>query len=174
MKTEKQITPLMQQYQDIKDKYPSMLVFFQVGDFYELFFEDAKRASVYLGITLTKRGTHKGEPIPLCGVPVHTVDHYVQKLIKGGFCVVICDQLETATPGKMVKRGVTQILTPGTLTDSKMLDEKSASYLCSLVASADKWALVFAEMLTLNCYATTIPAGSLTVLTTELSRFFPD
>lgn len=174
MKTEKQITPLMQQFQDIKDKYPNMLVFFQVGDFYELFFEDAKKASAYLGITLTKRGTHKGEPIPLCGVPVHTVDHYIQKLIKGGFCVVICDQLETATPGKMVKRGVTQILTPGTLTDSKMLDEKSASYLCSLVASADKWALVFAEMLTLNCYATTIPAGSLALLATELSRFFPD
>ncbi len=174
MKIEKPITPLMQQYQDIKEQYPLMLLLFQVGDFYELFFEDAQKASAYLGIALTKRGTHKGEPIPLCGVPVHAIDHYIQKLIKGGFCVVICDQLEPATPGKMVRRGVTQVLTPGTLTDAKMLDDKSASYLCSLVPYADKWGLVFAEMLTLNWYATTIPAGALTLLETELFRFFPD
>src|SRR5262245_61273293 len=124
-------TPLMQQYFAIKQEYATALVLFQVGDFYELFFEDAKAASAFLGIALTKRGTNNGEPIPLCGVPVHALDHYLAKLVRGGFNVVICDQLQEAVPGKMVERGVTRVLTPGTLTDSKLLDEKSASYLFS-------------------------------------------
>ncbi len=173
-KIAKEPTPLMQQYQEVKLKYPDMLIFFQVGDFYELFFEDAQKAAAFLGITLTKRGNHNGEPIPLCGVPVHTVDHYLQKLVKGGFCVVVVDQLESATPGKMVKRGVTQVLTPGTLTNATMLDAKSASYLCSCVVFDNEWALVFAEMLTLQWYVTSIPAGAIAVLETELARFFPD
>src|SRR5581483_8031885 len=124
-------TPLMQQYFTIKNQHPDSLLLFQVGDFYELFFEDAKTAAAALGIALTARGKNKGEPIPLCGVPVHAMDYYLIKLVKAGFKVAICEQLEPPVPGKVVERGVTQVLTPGTLTDTKLLDEKTASYLFS-------------------------------------------
>lgn len=124
-------TPLMEQYFEIKAAYPTMLLLFQVGDFYELFFDDAKKAAAFLGIALTARGKSEGEPIPLCGVPVHTKNHYIAKLVKGGFNVALCDQLELPRPGTVVKRGVTQVLTPGTLTDSHLLNDKSASYLFS-------------------------------------------
>ncbi len=164
----------MQQYQSIKDQYPNALVFFQVGDFFELFFEDAKTAAAFLGITLTKRGKEGGEDIPLCGVPVHALDHYLTKLVKGGFCVVICEQLEPPKPGVVVKRGITRVLTPGTLTDSKLLDDKSASYLLSFVSVHNRWALVFAELLTAQLYATTFDAGAAKTLEAELGRFFPD
>lgn len=167
-------TPLMVQYHAIKHEYPAALVFFQVGDFYELFHDDAKIAAQFLGITLTKRGKDQGNDIPLCGVPVHTVKHYLGKLVKGGFSVVICDQLEAPTPGSLVKRGVTQVLTPGTLTDAALMDEKSASYIFTFVPEKDRWALVFAELLTAQLYATSCNAGDYKVLETELARFFPD
>lgn len=168
------LTPLMRQYYAIKQQYPHALLLFQVGDFYELFFDDAKNASAYLGIALTKRGKVNGDPIPLCGVPVHALDHYLAKLIKGGFKVALCDQLEEAKPGKMVERGVTHVFTPGTLTDSKLLDEKSASYLLSFYASESEQGLIFAELLTAQLYATAIPAHLQKALEAELIRFFPD
>lgn len=171
---QKKITPLMQQFFDIKAAYSDTLLFFQVGDFYELFFEDAKTAAAFLGIALTSRGTHNGEPIPLCGVPVHAKDHYLHKLIKGGFKVAVCDQLEEAKPGKLVKRDVAQVMTPGTLTDSQLLDEKSASYLFAFYPGEKEWALVFGELLTAQMWVTVIPAGSDRILESELSRFFPD
>ena len=167
-------TPLMKQYFSIKQEYPDGLLFFQVGDFYELFFDDAKQASVFLGIALTKRGQHNGEPIPLCGVPVHALDHYLTKLIRGGFRVILCDQLEEATPGKVVTRGVTKVLTPGTLTDSKLLQDKSASYLFSFFPQEDRWGLLFGEILTAQLFATVLPAQSEKVLESELMRFIPD
>jgi DNA mismatch repair protein MutS len=170
----KKPTPLMQQYHVIKADYPDALVFFQVGDFFELFFDDAKNAAAFLGIALTKRGKEKGQDIPLCGVPVHALDHYLTKLVKCGFCVVICEQLEPPRPGTIVKRGVTQVLTPGTLTDTKLLDDKSASYVLSFVSVQNKWALLFGELLTAQLYATTFDAGSSKVLEAELARFFPD
>ena len=167
-------TPLMQQYHDIKIDYRDTLLFFQVGDFYELFFEDAKQAAAFLGIALTARGKNKGEPIPLCGVPIHAIDHYLAKLIKGGFKVALCDQLEDPKPGTIVKRGIRQVLTPGTLTDSKLLDERSASYLFSFYPAGDSWGLVFSELLTTQIFITTVPAGSEKLLESELIRFFPD
>lgn len=170
----KETTPLMQQYEDIKHAYPDALVLFQVGDFYELFYDDAKTAASFLGIALTARGKNKDEPIPLCGVPVHTRDHYIAKLVKGGFKVAICDQLEEPKPGTVVKRGVTQLLTPGTITDSKLLDDKSASYLFSFVPLEDGWGLVFGELLTAQLFATTLSADAHKQLEAELSRFFPD
>jgi DNA mismatch repair protein MutS len=149
------LTPLMRQYYAIKNNYPEVLLLFQVGDFYELFADDAKTAAAFLGIALTQRGfTASGEPIPLCGVPVHVLDHYVTKLVRGGFKVAICDQLETAKPGRIVERGISQVLTPGTLTDLKLLDEKTASYLCSFFPIQDEWALVFAELLTGQLFVT--------------------
>jgi DNA mismatch repair protein MutS len=166
-------TPLIDQYFTIKKDYAETLLLFQVGDFYELFFEDAQKAAAFLGIALTKRGMHDGVPIPLCGVPVHALDHYLHKLVKGGFCVAICDQLEVPQPGKVVKRGVTQVLTPGTLTDSKLLDPQSASYVFAFAECEGSWALLFTELLTAQLYATVIPAGSYQTLQAELNRFFP-
>ncbi|MBD3232042.1 DNA mismatch repair protein MutS [Candidatus Dependentiae bacterium] len=168
------ITPLMKQYFDIRAQYPDTILLFQVGDFYELFFDDAKRVSSFLAIALTKRGKNNGQDIPLCGIPVHALNHYLLKLIKGGFKVAICDQLEKPQPGVVVKRGVTQVFTPGTLTDSLMLDEKSASYLFSFFPTKNNWGLVFTELLTAQLFATQIPIGSYRILESELIRFFPD
>lgn len=167
-------TPLMQQYFSIKNQHPETLLLFQVGDFYELFFEDAKTAASALGIALTARGKNKGEPIPLCGVPVHALDYYLVKLVKLGFKVAICEQLEPPVPGKVVERGVTQVLTPGTLTDTKLLDEKSASYLFSFFPTTHSWGLLFGELLTAQLYATVLPTAADRTLESELIRFFPD
>lgn len=164
----------MQQYHAIKQQHPDVLLLFQVGDFYELFFEDAKIAASILGIALTKRGYHNSEPIPLCGIPVHALDAYIGKLIKAGHKVALCDQLQQAVPGKLVERGITQILTPGTLTDLKLLDEKSASYLAAFFPMQESWGLLFAELLTGQLYATVLPASSERQLEAELLRFFPD
>jgi len=171
---EKKLTPLMVQYFAIREKHSDALILFQVGDFYELFFDDAKRASAFLGIALTKRGKINGDPIPLCGVPRHALDHYLSKLVRGGFKVAICDQLEEPKPGKVVDRGVTQVLTPGTLTDSKLLDEKSASYLFSFFPEKDTWGLLFGELLTAQLFATVLPAKNEKILESEIVRFFPD
>lgn len=167
-------TPLMQQYYDIKCEYSDTLLFFQVGDFYELFFDDAKQASAFLSITLTKRGKNNGEPIPLCGVPVHAIDHYLIKLIRGGFKVAVVDQLTEARPGTVVERGVTRVLTPGTLTDSNLLDDKSASYLFSFFPVKDQCGLLFGELLTAQLFATILPSNNDKKLASELVRFFPD
>ncbi len=168
------VTPLMQQFFDIKKNYQDTLLFFQVGDFYELFFDDAKIASSFLAIALTKRGKNKGKDIPLCGIPIHALNHYLKKLISGGFKVAICDQLTKPEPGKVVERGVTQVFTPGTLTDSTMLDDKSASYLLSFYPGKDSWGLIFSELLTAQLFATKIPAGDVKLIESELIRFFPD
>ena len=125
-------TPLMRQYISIKEQFSDALVLFQVGDFYELFFDDAKIAATVLNIALTQRGNHQGEPIPLAGIPVHALNAYLSKLIRSGRHVVIVDQLGEPVSGKVVERGITRILTPGTLTDANLLDAKSASYLFSL------------------------------------------
>jgi len=164
----------MQQYFAIKAEYPNMLLLFQVGDFYELFFDDAKIASSFLAITLTKRGKSKGEDIPLCGVPLHALNHYLVKLIKGGFSVALCDQLTKPQPGTVVERGVTRVYTPGTLTDTLLLDEKSASYLLSFYPGEKTLGLVFTELLTAQLFATTIPIDDQKIIEAELARFMPD
>jgi DNA mismatch repair protein MutS len=170
----KKLTPLMKQYFDIREKYPDSILLFQVGDFYELFFEDAKKASEFLAITLTKRGKHKGDDIPLCGVPVHAINHYIVKLVKGGFKVALCEQVTKPQPGKVVERAVTKVFTPGTLTDEQMLDNRSASYLLSVFPDKEKWGLIFAEILTAQMLATSIEPESYRMLESELIRFSPD
>lgn len=172
--TTEKVTPLMQQYFDIKAQHPDTLLFFQVGDFFELFFDDAKRAAAYLAIALTKRGKNKGEDIPLCGIPVHALNHYLTKLIKGGFRVALCEQLSKPIPGTVVERGVTRVFTPATLTDPSMLDEKSASYLLSFFPGPQSWGLLFGELLTAQLFATTVPIDATRMVETELIRFFPD
>lgn len=120
-----QHTPMMQQYLSIKAQYPNELLLYRMGDFYELFYHDAIKAAKILDITLTSRGQSAGEPIPMAGVPFHAVDNYIAKLIKMGEAVVICEQIGDPTTSKgPVERKVTRIITPGTLTDEALLDEK--------------------------------------------------
>jgi DNA mismatch repair protein MutS len=168
------LTPLMQQYFDLRAQYQDAILLFQVGDFYELFFDDAQKVSSFLSIALTKRGTFQGQPIPLCGFPVHVLDHYVTKLIKGGFKVALCQQLEQAVAGKMVARGVTQVFTPGTLTSETLLDAKAASYLFAFFPMKDGWGLLFSELLSSQLHATVLPIDGQRSLETELYRFLPD
>ncbi len=168
------LTPLMQQYAAMKQEHPDSLLLFQVGDFYELFFDDAKKVSGFLGIALTKRGKIQDKPIPLCGFPIHAVDHHVPKLVKGGFKVAICDQLEPAVTGRMVARGVTNVLTPGTLITDNLLDAKSNSYLFSFFPTKSGYGLLFSELLTSQLHATVLPYGASRQLETELYRFLPD
>ena len=122
------ITPLMQQYFKVKSEYPDTLVLFRMGDFYEMFFDDAKKAAAILDITLTKRGTCNGEPIPMAGVPFHAVDNYLARLIDKGESAVICEQIgdPKATKG-IVERKVTRIITPGTVTDELLLKDRMIS-----------------------------------------------
>ncbi len=111
-------TPLMRQYQSIKKRYPHALLLFRLGDFYELFYEDAMVASAELQITLTSRNRERGEPIPMCGVPFHAAETYIARLLRAGYKIAVCDQMEQPGPGKhLVRREVVRVITPGTATD---------------------------------------------------------
>ena len=131
-------TPMMEQYIEIKANNPGSLLFYRMGDFYELFFEDAIDASRALGITLTKRGQHMGQDIPMCGVPVHAADDYLQKLISLGFRVAVCEQVEDPSEAKkrggksVVRRDVVRLVTPGTITEEKLLSPSESNYLMAL------------------------------------------
>ena len=131
-------TPMMEQYIEIKANNPDSLLFYRMGDFYELFFQDAVEASRALGITLTKRGQHLGQDIPMCGVPVHAADDYLQKLIVRGFRVAVCEQVEDPAEAKkrgsksVVKRDVVRLVTPGTITEDKLLSPSETNYLMTL------------------------------------------
>ncbi len=132
------VTPMMAQFIEIKNANPDSLLFYRMGDFYELFFEDAEIASRTLGITLTKRGKHLGEDIPMCGVPVHAADDYLQKLIAFGHRVAVCEQTEDPAEAKkrgsksVVRRDVIRLVTPGTLTEERLLDSAANNYLASM------------------------------------------
>ena len=126
-------TPMMQQYLRIKADYPGMLLFYRMGDFYELFFDDADKASRLLGITLTRRGVSAGEPIPMAGVPVHAVEQYLARLIRIGESVAVCEQVgDPALAKGPVERKVVRIVTPGTLTDAQLLPEREDRVLLAL------------------------------------------
>ena len=131
-------TPMMEQYIEIKAANPDSLLFYRMGDFYELFFEDAVDASRALGITLTKRGQHLGQDIPMCGVPVHAADDYLQKLISLGFRVAVCEQVEDPAEAKkrgaksVVRRDVVRLVTPGTITEDKLLSPSESNHLMAV------------------------------------------
>jgi DNA mismatch repair protein MutS len=130
-------TPLMQQYHAVKKQHPAALVLFRLGDFYELFYEDAVLASGVLQITLTARNKEKGEPVPMCGVPYHAAENYIAKLIRAGHKVAICEQMEEPGPGKkIVRREVIRVLTPGTATGSSLVDAKENNFLAAVAYSA--------------------------------------
>ena len=126
-------TPLMKQYKEIKSKYEDCILFFRLGDFYEMFFEDAVKASKELGLTLTSRNKEKGENVPLAGIPYHTANPYISKLVTKGYKVAICEQVEDPKSVKgIVKREVVKIVTPGTVIDVETLDDKSNNYLTAI------------------------------------------
>src|ERR1700712_5131550 len=130
--------PVMEQYIEIKAANPDCLLFYRMGDFYELFFEDAETASRALGIVLTKRGKHLGRDIPMCGVPVHRADDYLHRLIALGHRVAVCEQLEDPAEARkrggksVVRRDVVRLVTPGTLTEDTLLDARRNNYLCAI------------------------------------------
>ena len=131
-------SPVMVQYHEIKEAHPGCLLFFRMGDFYELFFDDAVAAAQALDIALTKRGRHEGADIPMCGVPVHTAEAYLARLIRAGFKVAICDQIEDPAEARRrgvkgpVRRAVIRVVTAGTLTEEGLLDARRHNYLAGI------------------------------------------
>jgi len=150
-------TPLMQQYHTIKTRYPHALLLFRLGDFYELFYEDALLASRELQITLTSRNREKGQPIPMCGVPYHAAETYIARLIRAGFKIAICDQMEQPGPGKkLVRREVVRVITPGTATDIAVLDARENNFLAAVAqhSSGAPIGLAFVDLSTGEFQAT--------------------
>ena len=148
-------TPMMAQYLALRDQYPGCLLFYRMGDFYELFFEDAEKAAEVLDITLTKRGKNKGEDIPMAGVPHHSHEAYLARLIRAGFKVAICEQTETPEQAKkrgghkaLVARDVVRIVTQGTLTEDTLLDAKANNYLAALSDVGGEYGLAWADVST--------------------------
>ncbi|MGB4043568.1 MAG: DNA mismatch repair protein MutS, partial [Thermacetogeniaceae bacterium] len=142
-------TPLMKQYQSIKKQYPDCLLFFRLGDFYELFGEDAVKAAKELDIVLTSRGLGKNAKVPMCGVPYHAAENYLNRLLEKGYKVAICEQLEEAKPGKgIVKRDVVRVATPGTVLNPEYLDQSSNNYIISLYQKKDKIGCAWSDIST--------------------------
>ncbi len=138
---------MMQQYLRIKAEYPHMLLFYRMGDFYELFYEDAERAAGLLDITLTSRGKSAGEPIPMAGVPVHAVENYLGRLLRQGESVAICEQIGDPAKSKgPVERKVVRIVTPGTVTDEALLEERRDNLLAALFSEAEGWGLATLDL----------------------------
>ncbi len=166
-----QHTPMMRQYLALKAQHPDMLLFYRMGDFYELFFDDAEKASRLLGITLTRRGTSNGEPIKMAGVPYHAAEQYLAKLAKLGEAVAICEQVgDPATSKGPVAREVARILTPGTLTDAALLDETRDQPLLSLYASEGVVGLARLNLASGDFVLSEIAIGQ---LSQELERIHP-
>lgn len=165
-------TPMMQQYLKIKTDYPNMLVFYRMGDFYELFFDDAKRAAKLLDITLTQRGSSAGKPIPMAGVPFHAAENYLARLIKAGESVAICEQVgDPATSKGPVERKVMRILTPGTVSDEALLDEKSENILACVSQHKTLLGIAYLDMSSGRFHV--LEVNSLESLTSELARLKP-
>lgn len=176
--SDSKVTPAMKQYLTLKAQYPECLLFYRMGDFYELFFEDALEASQILDIALTKRGKHEGEEVPMCGVPAHAYETYLEKLIASGRKVAICEQLETPEEAKkrggykaVVARDVVRIVTPGTITEERLLGARHSNYLACLNAAKEgEYTLAWLELSTGECGVETT---SETALPNVLARLQP-
>ncbi|MDH3451589.1 MAG: DNA mismatch repair protein MutS, partial [Gammaproteobacteria bacterium] len=165
-------TPMMRQYLAIKAEYPEMLVFYRMGDFYELFFDDAKRAASLLDITLTSRGKSGGNPIPMAGVPYHAVEGYLAKLVRKGESCAICEQIgDPATSKGPVERKVTRIVTPGTLTDEALLAESRDNLVASVFAERDSIGIAWLDLAGGRFLLTEVP--DLEALLGEIERLRP-
>ena len=146
---------MMKQYFQVKEQYPDTILMFRLGDFYEMFFDDAKTASAELELVLTGRDCGQEERAPMCGVPFHSADSYIARLVAKGYKVAICEQLEDPALAKgIVKRDVTRVLTPGTVIESTMLDESRNNFLACICALKDGVGLCFADISTGSVHAT--------------------
>src|SRR6185436_15768870 len=164
---EPQLTPMMAQYRRIKSELPKdALLLFRLGDFYEMFFEDAQIGAQLLNVALTKRGV-----VPMCGIPFHAGNNYIARLLKAGRKVAICEQMEDARPGQLVKREVTQILSPGTHFDERMLSAERNNYLAAIAKNGKCFGLALVD-LTTGIFKTTELEGEGALLT-ELDRLHP-
>jgi DNA mismatch repair protein MutS len=169
-------TPAMQQYMALKSAHKDYLLFYRMGDFYELFFDDAVKASQILDIALTKRGKHAGEDIPMCGVPVHSSDMYLERLIVSGCKVAVCEQMEDPAEAKkrgykaIVQRDVVRIVTPGTLTEETLLDARQANFLAALAESEGQLSMAWLDISTGEFFVSNVAAANLGA---ELSRIAP-
>ena len=169
-----EMTPMLRQYFDIKEQNPDCLLFFRLGDFYEMFFEDAKIAARELGLALTTRDRNKEkeDQTPMCGVPYHSSDNYIARLVNKGYKVAICEQMENpATAKGLVKRSVTRIVTPGTVTESSMLDESKNNYFACVLKEDKDIALAFCDISTGDFYGTEV--NTMELAFAELVRFSP-
>ena len=168
------LTPMMQQYFAIKEQHQDHLLFYRLGDFYEMFFEDALVGSKELELTLTGRDCGLSERAPMCGVPHHACETYIARLIKKGFKVAICEQMENpATAKGVVSRAVVRIVTPGTLMENNLLDEESNNFLCSIFLEEGAAGLVFADISTGAMYLVEMADNGDTALTNQLARYLP-
>lgn len=170
-----QMTPLMQQYMSVKNQYKDCLLFYRLGDFYELFFDDAITASRELEITLTGKDCGLAERAPMCGVPYHSVQNYVAKLIAKGYKVAIGEQLEDPALAKgIVKRDVTRVITPGTVIESNILDEKKNNYLASIYRKGSNFGIAYSDVSTGEFYTTEFSEkNNFPKVLNELGRFEP-
>src|SRR6195952_3299912 len=176
------VTPMMEQYLEIKAANPGLLLFYRMGDFYEMFFEDAEIASRALGIVLTKRGRHQGLDIPMCGVPVEKSDDYLHRLIALGHRVAVCEQMEDPAQARargnksVVRRDVVRLVTPGTLTEDTLLDARTNNYLLALARSrassgGDRIGLAWIDISTAEFIVTECAPGELAA---TLARINPN
>ncbi len=155
-----EMTPMMAQYFEIKKDYPDAILFFRLGDFYEMFFDDAKTASAVLELTLTGRACGNGEKAPMCGVPFHSSDNYIARLVKNGYKVAICEQVEDPAVAKgIVKRDVVRIVTKGSIIENEMLDENKNNYLASVFVGEGGCGICFVDVSTGALNLTALPAG---------------
>lgn len=167
------LTPMMQQYLSTKEKYPDALLFFRLGDFYEMFFEDAKTASKELELTLTGRDCGLSERAPMCGVPHHSAQTYIARLIEKGYKVAICEQMQDPAEAKgLVERDVVRVITPGTVIEQDMLEEKRNNYILSIYAGKGKAGLAYADVSTGEFYAYQMEHAE-EQLADEVSRIAP-
>jgi len=169
------MTPMMEQYFEIKNQYKDYLLFYRLGDFYEMFFDDAIVASRALGLTLTGRDCGEAERAPMCGVPFHSVDTYIGELIKQGFKIAICEQMEDPAQAKgIVRRDVIRVITPGTLIESDLLPDKKNNYLCSLYMGEFEYGVCFCDISTAEIYATSFSGTNMdSRLLNELGTYMP-
>src|SRR6201996_2972390 len=176
------VTPMMEQYLEIKAANPGLLLFYRMGDFYELFFEDAELASKALGIALTKRGKHQGLDIPMCGVPVERSEDYLHRLIAKGFRVAVCEQMEDPAAARArgnksaVRRDVVRLVTPGTLTEETLLDARANNYLLAIArarasSGGDRFGLAWIDISTSEFMVTECAGGELAA---TLARINPN
>ena len=170
-------TPMMAQYRRLKEEAGDALLFYRMGDFFELFFDDARVAAACLDIALTKRGEDAGEPIPMCGVPVHSAESYLARLIKGGNRVAIAEQIESPAEARkargskaLVERAIVRLVTPGTLTEETLLESSSANWLAAIGRTGDDWAIAAADISTGRFELVSCGSGELAA---ELARISP-